>query len=136
MRLDVATRNARLDAIETEWGTDIIIRIRTGATLPATEQGSATGTLLVEITAPADWAAAASSGSKALAGDWSGTAEADGTAGHYEAFSSDGTTRRAAGTVSGPGGGGELVLDATGGVIADQQTVTITAWTITDGNAW
>jgi hypothetical protein len=136
MRLDVATRNARANTIETTWGTAIIIRLRTGATLPATEGAAATGDLLVEITAPSDWAAAASGGTKVLAGDWTDDASDDGVIGHYEVFSSDGTTRRACGSAGGPGSGAELIVNVVGGEVVNGQPVTIVAWTFTEGNAY
>ena len=81
---------------------------------------------------PADWLAAASSGAKAKAGTWEDTsADADGTAAHFRIYASDGTTAHIQGTVG--QGSGDLQLDNV--VLATGQTVTITSFTITDGNA-
>ena len=91
-------------------------------------------TLLAEMTLPSDWMAAASSGSKALSGTWQdASANATGTAGHFRLYDSGGTTCHAQGTVTATGGGGDLTLDNTS--IASGQSVTITSFTITAGNA-
>lgn len=128
----VAVRNARLDAIETTIGTAPKLQIRTGAP-PANCAAASTGTLLVEITLPSDWAAAASSGSKTLLGTWQATASANGTAGHYRMFDSAGTTCHEQGTVTATGGGGDLTVDNTS--VSSGQTVTVTTFTKTEGNA-
>jgi hypothetical protein len=134
MREAVALRNAGLDAKETAIGPSPIMRIRTSTTGPATEGAAATGTLLVEITLPSNYLANASSGTKVLAGSWSGTAVGAGDAGHFELFASDGTTRLGWGTCGGPGSGRELVL--TNGTIAVDDDVEIATWIWTAGNVW
>jgi hypothetical protein len=133
VQLSVAVRNARLDAIETTIGTSAVLKIRTGAQ-PANCAASDSGTVLATITLPSDWAAAASSGSKAKSGTWQDTAgDAAGTAAHWRLYASDGTTCHAQGAVTATGGGGDLTVDNTS--IAVDQPVTITAWSFTDGNA-
>jgi hypothetical protein len=132
VQLSVAVRNARLDVIETTAGASAKLQIRTGAQ-PANCAAAASGTLLVEMTLPADWMAAASGGSKALAGTWQGTAAATGTAAHYRIVDNAGTTCHEQGSVTATGGGGDITLDNTS--IASGQTVTITSKTLTDGNA-
>ena len=106
----VTVRNAMLDAIETAVGTTPVLKIRTGAA-PATCATADSGTVLVSITLPSDWMAAASAGSKSMSGTWSGTAAAAGTAAHYRLYASDGTTCHEQGTVTATGGGGDLTLD-------------------------
>lgn len=131
VQLSVAVRNARLDAIETTIGTSAVLKIKTGAQ-PATCATADAGTVLVTITCPSDWAAAAASGAKALSGTWQDTsADATGTAAHWRLYASDGTTCHAQGTVG--QGSGDLSLDNT--AIVAGQTVTVTAFTLTDGNA-
>ena len=71
----VAARNAALDAFETTVGTAPLLRIYSGS-MPANCATAASGTLLMEATLPSDWLAAASSGSKAKSGTWSGRANA------------------------------------------------------------
>jgi hypothetical protein len=133
VQLSVAVRNGRLDAIETVIGTSAVLKIRTGAQ-PADCATADSGTVLATITLPSDWAAAASGGSKAKSGTWQDlTADATGTAGHYRLYASDGTTCHEQGSITATGGGGDLTLDNTS--IATGQTVTITTWTKTDGNA-
>lgn len=133
LQLSVAVRNARLDAIESTVGATAVLRIRTGAA-PANCGTADSGTVLAEMTLPADWMAAASAGAKALSGTWNDTAaDAAGTAAHFRIYDSGGTTCGIQGTVTITGGGGDMTLDNTN--IAVGQLVTITSFTLTDGNA-
>ena len=133
LQYSVAVRNAQLDAVESTTGTAAILRIYSGA-VPGNCAAAASGTLLAEMTLPSDWMAAASSGSKALSGTWQdASANATGTAGHFRLLDSGGTTCHAQGTVTATGGGGDLTLDNTS--IASGQSVTITSFTLTAGNA-
>lgn len=133
LKLSVAQRNARLDAMETEAGTGAILEIRSGSA-PADAAASRTGTVLVTMTLPSDWLGAASGGVKSKSGTWEDTsADASGTAGYFTIYKSDGTTVCMQGTVTATGGGGDLTLTTT--TIVAGQPVTITAFAITDGNA-
>jgi hypothetical protein len=133
LQYSVTVRNAQLDAVETTVGTAPLLRIYSGSA-PANCAAAASGTLLAEATLPSDWMAAASSGSKALSGTWQdASANATGTAGHWRLYDSSGTTCHAQGTVTATGGGGDMTLDNTS--IASAQSVTITSFTITAGNA-
>jgi len=133
LQYSVAVRNAQLDALESTTGTAALLRIYSGAA-PANCAAAASGTLLAEMTLPSDWMAAASGGSKALSGTWQdASANATGTAGHFRLLDSGGTTCHAQGTATATGGGGDLTLDNTS--IASGQSVTITSFTITAGNA-
>jgi hypothetical protein len=132
VQLSVAVRNARLDAIETAVGATPVLRIFTGAQ-PANCAAANSGTELWNETLPSDWAAAASSGSKALAGTWQADAIADGVAGHWRLYASDGTTCHAQGSCSETGGGGDMILENTD--IATGQQITVTQFTLTDANA-
>ena len=133
IQLSVAARNARLDAIETAAGATAILRIRTGAQ-PATCATADSGTILSAMTLPADYMAAASGGTKAKSGTWEdAAADAAGTAAHFRIYDSAGTTCHLQGSVSATGGGGDLELNNV--VLAVGQTVTITSFTLTDGNA-
>lgn len=128
----VAVRNARLDAIETTIGTSPKLQIRTGAQ-PANCAAADSGTLLCELTLPADWMGNASDGVKALAGSWTGTAVAAGTAAHYRIKDSAVTTCHEQGSITATGGGGDLTLDNTS--VTSGQTVTITSFTKTEAHA-
>lgn len=132
LQYSTALRNAQLNAIESTIGTDALFRIYTGS-VPATPATAASGALLVEIGCPTDWMAAASSGSVAKSGTWSGTAIADGTAGYWRLYDSTGTTCGAQGTVTASGGGGDAIIDNTS--IATGQVVTVTTFTVAAGNA-
>ena len=133
IQLSVGVRNARLDAIETAIGVSAILKIRTGAA-PATCATADSGTVLATLNLPSDYMAAAASGSKAKSGTWEDTsADATGTAAHFRLYASDGTTCHLQGTVTATGGGGDLTVDNTS--FAAGQAFTITAFTLTDGNA-
>jgi hypothetical protein len=133
LQLSVSVRNARLDAIETTIGTAPLLRIRSDAA-PANCAASRTGTVLATLTLPSDWMAAASGGTKALSGTWQDTsADATGTAGHFEIMDSGGTVCHMQGTVTATGGGGDLTVDNTS--FASGQSFSVTSFTLTDGNA-
>lgn len=133
VQLSIAVRNARVDSIESTIGASAILRIRTGSP-PANCATADSGTVLAEMTLPVSWMAAASSGTAALSGTWQDTsANNTGTAGHFRIYDSTGATCGIQGTVTATGGGGDLTLDNTS--ITSGQQVTITAFSITDGNA-
>jgi hypothetical protein len=130
MQMAVSTRNARLDAIETDLGVSPILEIRSGAA-PADCATADSGTLLASLTLPSDWMAAAASGSKAKSGTWEDlSADAAGTAAHFR-IKTSGAVCKLQGTVG--QGSGDLSLDNTN--IAAGQKVTVTGFTLTDGNA-
>lgn len=131
LQYSVGVNNGRLDAVETAIGTAPLFRIYTGSA-PANCAAAASGTLLVEMTLPSDWMAAAD-GDKSLSGTWQDlSANATGTAGHWRIYESTGTTCHAQGTVTATGGGGDLTLDNTS--ITAGQSVTITTFDMNSGN--
>jgi hypothetical protein len=133
IQLSTAVRNARLDAIETTIGTAAILKIRTGSA-PANCAAADSGTVLVTITLPSDWLAAASSGSKAKSGTWEDTsADNTGTAAHFRIYDSAGTTCHIQGTVTATGGGGDMTVDSTS--ITTGQDVVVTSFQLTDANS-
>lgn len=133
IKMSATVRNARLNAIETAIGVSAVLKIRSGAP-PTNITDADSGTVLATLSLPSDWMAAASGGSVSLTGTWQdASADAAGTAGHFRLYASDGTTQHMQGTVTATGGGGDMELDNTS--IASGQSVTITAFTLTDGNA-
>lgn len=133
LQYSVAVRNAQLDALETAIGTGAVLKIKSGAA-PANCAAADSGTVLATLTLPSDWMAAASSGSKAKSGTWEdASADATGTAAHWRLYASDGTTCHAQGTVTATGGGGDMTVDNTS--FASGQSVTVTSFSITAGNA-
>lgn len=132
VQLSVAVRNARLDAIETTISTSPTLEIRSGAP-PANCAAADSGTVLATLALPSDWLAAAASGAKAKSGTWEDTsADATGTAAHFRIKASGGTCHLQ-GTITATGGGGDMTLDNVS--LAAGQQFTITAFTLTDGNA-
>lgn len=146
IQLSTTARNARLDAIETvilaAGGTGCTLRIYSGA-MPAdcatAVAGGNTGSAnICTITLPAsDFMAAASAGSKAKTGTWSGTGNVNAGTGtnatFFRIYDIAGTpVCHLQGTVSAPAGGGDLILDNVS--IANNQSVVISGFTLTDGN--
>lgn len=133
VQLSTTVRNARLDVIEIIIGTSPLLELRSG-TVPANCAAADAGTLLAQMTLPSDWMTSASGGSKSLSGTWQDTsANATGTAAHFRIKDSSGTTCHYQGTVTATGGGGDMTLDSIS--ITSGQSITITGFTITDGNA-
>lgn len=130
VQYSVAVRNAMLDAIEVATGATARLILYTGAA-PANCAAAATGSVIATLVLPADWMNAASTGTKTLLGAWTVAASASGTAAHYRIWDSAVTTCHEQGTVG--TSGTDIVLD--NNVINSGQTVTITAKTITAGNA-
>ena len=128
----VAVRNASLDSFETTVGIDPFLDLRTLAP-PANCAAADTGVEIVHMQLPTDWLGAAAAGVKAKAGVWSGAGAAAGNVGHYRIKDTTDTTCHEQGTVTATGGGGDLELDNIN--IANLQVVTISTWTVTDGNA-
>lgn len=127
----VAVRNAQLDQFETTVGVTAKLQLRTGAA-PVDCATAASGTLLCEMTLPSDYMSAASAGSKAKLGTWSGTGAAAGSAAHFRIVDNAATTCHMQGTVTATGGGGDMTLDNVS--IAVAQVVTVSTFTIARGN--
>lgn len=132
IQLSTTVRNGRLDRIETDIGTTPILTIRTGAQ-PADCAAANSGTVLATINLPSDWLAAASGGAKAITGGpWTdSSADNTGTAAHFRIHDSSNTTCHIQGSVG--AGSGDLQLVTTS--LVATQPVSITAFTLTDGNA-
>lgn len=127
MKLTSGIKNARLDAIETALGTAPTLTIYSGSA-PANVTDSATGTALAVMTLPSDWMAAASGGTKALAGTWQdSSADATGTAGYFRIVGNSNTIQGTVGT-----SGADLNLTSTS--LTAGQSVSITSFTLTEGN--
>jgi hypothetical protein len=133
LQFSTDVRNATLDVVESTIGTSPIMRIRTGS-VPATPATADAGTVLATLTLPSDWMAAASGGTKVIAGTWQDTsADASGTAAHFRIYDSGGTVCKAQGTVTATGGGGDMTVDNV--VFASGQAFTVVTFTLTAGNA-
>lgn len=131
MEKSTAVRNAQLDAIETTIGASAILKIRSGAA-PANCAAADAGTVLATINLAADWAAAASGGSKVFQGTMQDLlADATGTAAHFRIYASGGTCHMQ-GTVG--TSGADLNL-ASVNLVAGVGPVTINSFTMNEGNA-
>jgi hypothetical protein len=133
LQMSEAVRNARVNSIEATIGASAVLKIRTGAP-PANCAAGDSGTVLASMNLPASWMADAASGAAAKAGTWEDLlAEAAGDAGHFRIYDSGVTACGLQGTVTATGGGGDMTLNNIN--IALNQPVTITGFTVTDGNA-
>jgi len=131
IQFSVGVRNHRLDGIEVHIGTSPTLEIRSGS-VPANCAAADAGTVLATLTLPSNWMAAASGGSKALAGTWEDlSADNTGTAGHFRLKA--GATCEIQGTVTATGGGGDMEVSNTS--FAAGQAFSVTQFTLTDGNA-
>lgn len=127
-KMSAAACNAMLDAYETAIGASAVLKMWTGAP-PADTSAADSGTLIANMTLPADWMAAAAARSKAKSGTWQdASADNTGTLGHFRVYASDGTTCHDQGTITATGGGGDMTVDNTS-VTAGQQ-ITVTGFTI------
>lgn len=132
VKMSATVRNALLDAVETSIGATAVLKIRT-TTVPTNITDADAGSVLATLTLPSDWMAAASGGTKALAGTWTdASADATGTAAHFRIYASDGTTQHIQGTVTATGGGGDMELSSV--AVTAGGAVTITSFTLTAPN--
>jgi len=132
INMSVALRTAMVNAIEAAVGVNAILHINTGA-VPANCAAAGSGTLLANMALGESWLADAANGAVAKNGTWQdANADANGTAGHWRIYASDGTTAHLQGNCTNTGGGGDMTLDNV--VIAVNQAVTVTGFTLTAGN--
>jgi hypothetical protein len=132
VQLSVAVRNARLDQIETTIGVSPFLDFRTGAQ-PVNCAAADSGTELEHMSLPSDWMAAAAAGVKGKNGTWTGTVDAAGTAAHFRVKETTDTTCEIQGSITATGGGGDMELNNV--VLAIGQTITVSQFDLTDGNA-
>lgn len=134
MQYSTAIRDAQNNQVEATAGTAVIARVYNGS-MPANCAAALSGnTLLAEGTLPSDWLTASSSGVISKNGAWTLTGQAGastGTAGtFFRIYDSGDTTCHIQGTF---GAGSDMVPDNNN--IANAQTVTITQFDVTRGNA-
>ena len=131
IKYDTTTRNDMLDELTARVGTSGLLRIYNGSRPANVATAITSQTLLVALTTNASaFAAAASGGILTASAISNGTAAATGTASWFRLFRSNGTTAIMDGDVS--TSGADLNLNNTS--IATGQTVSVTAFTVTEGN--
>lgn len=124
-------RNNKLNQIDSTVGTSATLKIFSGAEAANCAAADPSG-LLATITLPSSPWGSASSGAVSLSGTWSVAASATGTAASFRIY--DGSANcHIQGNITATGGGGDMTLDNTS--INSGQTVTVTTFTITAGNA-
>lgn len=108
IELSIAARNRLIDVQAAAFG-DGTLSLYTGPA-PASVEDEPTGTLIVAIRLPLSAWGDAAAGTAQLAGQWYMTSQVTGAAAWFRLADSTGT-RWLDGTISGPGGGGDLILD-------------------------
>jgi hypothetical protein len=121
----VLTRNAKLNAIATQLGATATLKVFSGAEAANCAAADPSG-VLATITLPASPFGSASAGAMAMAGTWSVAASAGGTAASWRIYDSSAVCQIQGNTT-------DMTFNNTN--IASGQTVTVTAFTITAGNA-
>ena len=133
IQYSTGARNARATALNTTLSSAPVLNLYSG-TKPANCAASAPSGQLAQLTLPSSAFAAPSSGVMSLAGTWTGTASAAGTCASFRFYESTNTTCIVQGTVTASGGGGDLTFD--NAVFASGQTLNISSFAITEGNAF
>lgn len=133
IQFSIPVRNARLDALTTVIGASANLIIYSG-TQPADCSEAPTGTVLATLELPSSWMVAAASGSKEKTGTWSDiSADNTGEAGYFRIYDSLMSTCGMQGSVSESGDGGDMIIDNIS--IVQGQTVSVSSFTLTEGNA-
>ena len=122
----VLLRNAKLNAITTELGASATLKVFSGAEAANCAAADPSG-LLCTITLPASPFGTASAGAIALSGTWSAAASASGTAASWRVYDSTSACQI-------QGNATDLTFSPST-TITSGQTLTITAFNITAGNA-
>jgi hypothetical protein len=123
----VTVRNARLDVVESTIGASAVLKVFSGAE-PANCAAADPGGLLATLNLPADWMAAAASGSKAKLGTWSATASGSGQAASWRIYEATATTCHMQGNCT-----TDLIPDNSNVVVG--QTFTVATFQLNAGNA-
>lgn len=135
LQFSVGLRNKRGNAIETEIGTAPQLQVRSGSK-PANCAAADSGTLLCSMTLPSDWYNAFASGASTKLGTWSGLGVAAGTAGHFR-IRKPGSPNSVEiqGNITPASSSPTAEMEIDNASIAIGQTVTVTLFSITEGNA-
>jgi hypothetical protein len=136
IQFNVATRNARLDTIESTNGTSCSLEIRSGTKPGTCATATSGGAVLATINLPSDWMAAASSGAKAIAGTWEDlSADSTGTASFFRVYNSQATKNETTCFLQGDVAVSASDMNVSSVSFTAGQSFSITAFTLTDGNA-
>lgn len=133
IKLSVAVRNAKLNAIESVAGASAVMKIRSGV-VPASAADADAGSVLSTVQLPADWMADAANGVKNMSGVWQDLlADAAGVASYFRIYDTTGAVCHIQGTCMLAGAGGDMTLDNV--VFSFGQPFTVQTFSLTEGNA-
>lgn len=135
MQLSVRVRTAKAAAYETEIGASPIIDIY-DADPPASCAAGPAGNLIARGTLPSDWLAAAASGAVGKTGTWTLTGVlAGGIARSFRIYRSGSPSECDIQGTVGPTGSPTYDMGVDNVSISNGQVVTVTSFTITEGNS-
>ena len=136
IQFNVATRNARLDTIESTNGTSCSLEIRSGTKPGTCATATSGGAVLATINLPSDWMAAATGGQKLLNGTWEDlSADSTGTASFFRVYNSQSTKNETTCFLQGDVAVSASDMNVSSVSFTAGQSFSITAFTLTDGNA-
>ena len=136
IQFNVATRNARLDTIESTNGTSCSLEIRSGTKPGTCATATSGGAVLATINLPSDWMAAAASGAKAIAGTWEDlSADSTGTASFFRIYNSQSTKNETTCFLQGDVAASASDMNVSSVSFTAGQSFSVTSFTLTDGNA-
>lgn len=123
IQYSTAARNAGITALTDAAGAGPNLQIRSGPP-PANCAAPPLGTLLANLVLPATWLAPATDGTRSLIGLWQDPlADAGGLSGHFRIMA--GSICVLQGTITAPGGGGDMTM--TNPNVVANEPVTITS---------
>lgn len=129
-QLGTTLRNNRISQVQTTIGGSASLKIFSGAE-PANPAAADPTGLLCTMTLPATFLTS-TGGVASMAGSWIGTASATGTAACFRVYDGSAVCH-IQGNITATGAGGDMTLDST--ALTSGQSVTVTSFTLTDGNA-
>ena len=136
IQFNVATRNARLDTIESTNGTSCSLEIRSGTKPGTCATATSGGAVLATINLPSDWMAAAASGAKAIAGTWEDlSADSTVTASFFRIYNSQSTKNETTCFLQGDVAASASDMNVSSVSFTAGQSFSVTSFTLTDGNA-
>ncbi|MFN9367147.1 MAG: hypothetical protein ACK6CT_00045 [Planctomycetia bacterium] len=136
IQFNVATRNARLDTIESTNGTSCSLEIRSGTKPGTCATATSGGAVLATIDLPSNWMDPANAGAKAIAGTWQDlSADGTGTASFFRVYNSQSTKNETTCFLQGDVAVSGSDMNVSSVSFTTGQSFTVNSFTLTDGNA-
>lgn len=134
MQYSVRVRTAKQAAIEVDIGNTPILEFWDGV-MPANCAAAAAGTLMAQFALPSDWLAAAAAGAVAKTGTWQGSAVGSGNLRYFRILRAGSPSECDIQGTVGPAGSPTYDMTVDNTSVAPGQTITVSTFTLTAGNA-